>query len=106
MEAPVVALPRDDLPYILYHDASFDGLGGSLCQTHDGQEVAISYIFRQLRPSEQKYGATQLECLALVWALTKLHYYLDGAQFTVITDCIAVKSLINMKTPNRRMLRW
>jgi transposase InsO family protein len=104
--APVVAVPRIDLPYRLYLDASFDGLGASLCQTHDNNEVAICYISRQLRPSEQKYGATQLECLALVWALQKLHYYLDGAQFEVITDCIAVKSLINMKTPNRHMLRW
>jgi RNase H-like domain found in reverse transcriptase len=28
MQAPVVALPREDLPYRLYLDASFDGLGG------------------------------------------------------------------------------
>jgi hypothetical protein len=56
--------------------------------------------------SETHYGATQLECLALVWALEKLHYYLDGSMFEVYTDCIAVKSLLNMSTPNRHMLRW
>ncbi|MBW0579754.1 hypothetical protein O181_119469 [Austropuccinia psidii MF-1] len=38
--------------------------------------------------------------------LEKLHYYLDGSVFNVITDCNAVKSLLNMKTPNRHMLRW
>ncbi|MBW0542925.1 hypothetical protein O181_082640 [Austropuccinia psidii MF-1] len=47
-----------------------------------------------------------MECLCLVWALEKLHYYLDGTVFDVITDCTAVKSLLNMKTPNRHMLRW
>ncbi|MBW0467703.1 hypothetical protein O181_007418 [Austropuccinia psidii MF-1] len=47
-----------------------------------------------------------MECLCLVWALEKLHYYLDGIVFEVITDCNAMKSLINMKTPNRNMLRW
>ncbi|MBW0560056.1 hypothetical protein O181_099771 [Austropuccinia psidii MF-1] len=47
-----------------------------------------------------------MECLCLVWALEKLHYYLDGSVFEVITDCNAVKSLLNMKTPNRHMLRW
>ncbi|MBW0556808.1 hypothetical protein O181_096523 [Austropuccinia psidii MF-1] len=47
-----------------------------------------------------------MECLCLVWALKKLHYYLDGSFFEVITDCNAVKSLIKMKTPNRRMLGW
>ncbi|MBW0564707.1 hypothetical protein O181_104422 [Austropuccinia psidii MF-1] len=47
-----------------------------------------------------------MECLCLVWALEKLHYYLDGSVFEVITDCNSVKSLLNMKTPNRHMLRW
>ncbi|MBW0543091.1 hypothetical protein O181_082806 [Austropuccinia psidii MF-1] len=47
-----------------------------------------------------------MECLCLVWALEKLHYYLDGSVFEVITDCNAVKSLLKMKTPNRNMLRW
>ncbi|MBW0502111.1 hypothetical protein O181_041826 [Austropuccinia psidii MF-1] len=45
-------------------------------------------------------------CLCLVWALEKLHYYLDGSVFEVIADCNAVKSLLNMKTPNRHMLRY
>ncbi|MBW0479157.1 hypothetical protein O181_018872 [Austropuccinia psidii MF-1] len=47
-----------------------------------------------------------MECLCLVWALEKLHYYLDGSSFEVINDFNAVKSLPNMKTPNRNMLRW
>ncbi|MBW0553029.1 hypothetical protein O181_092744 [Austropuccinia psidii MF-1] len=47
-----------------------------------------------------------MECLCLVWELDKLHYYLDGSVFEVITDCNAMKSLLNMKPPNRHMLRW
>ncbi|MBW0530375.1 hypothetical protein O181_070090 [Austropuccinia psidii MF-1] len=47
-----------------------------------------------------------MECLCLVWALEKLHYYLDVTVFDVITDCNAVEYLLNMKTPNRHMLRW
>ncbi|MBW0579343.1 hypothetical protein O181_119058 [Austropuccinia psidii MF-1] len=47
-----------------------------------------------------------MECLYLVWALEKLYYYLDGTLFDVIKDCNAVKSLLNMKTPNRNMVRW
>ncbi|MBW0515032.1 hypothetical protein O181_054747 [Austropuccinia psidii MF-1] len=47
-----------------------------------------------------------MECLCLVWALEKLNYFLEGCVFGVITDCTAVKSLLNMKTPNRHMLRW
>ncbi|MBW0501327.1 hypothetical protein O181_041042 [Austropuccinia psidii MF-1] len=47
-----------------------------------------------------------MECLCLIWALEKLHHYIDGSVFELITDCNAVKSLLNMKTPNRHMLRW
>ncbi|MBW0573620.1 hypothetical protein O181_113335 [Austropuccinia psidii MF-1] len=47
-----------------------------------------------------------MECLCLFWALEKLHYYLYGSVFEVITDFIAVKSLLRMKTPNRHMLIW
>ncbi|MBW0593426.1 hypothetical protein O181_133141, partial [Austropuccinia psidii MF-1] len=47
-----------------------------------------------------------MECLCLFWALEKLNRFLEGCVVEVITDCTAVKSLLNMKTPNRNMLRW
>ncbi|MBW0491233.1 hypothetical protein O181_030948 [Austropuccinia psidii MF-1] len=61
---------------------------------------------RQLKDSEARYGSTQTEWLCLFWALEKLHYYLEGAVFEVYTDYTAFKSLLNMKTTNRYMLRW
>ncbi|MBW0528929.1 hypothetical protein O181_068644 [Austropuccinia psidii MF-1] len=45
-----------------------------------------------------------MEYLFLVWDLEKLHYSLDGSVFDVITDCNAVKSHVNIKTPNRNIL--
>jgi hypothetical protein len=103
---------RTDLPFLLYVDASIGtplepgGLGASLTQFQDGKEVVICFISRQLRNAETRYGPTQLECLAVIWALEKCHYYLDGAIFTIICDCKALKALLGMKTPNRHMLRW
>ncbi|MBW0559302.1 hypothetical protein O181_099017 [Austropuccinia psidii MF-1] len=47
-----------------------------------------------------------MKCLCLVWALEKLHYYLDGSVLEVITDFNAVKPLLHMKTPKIHMLRW
>ncbi|MBW0529522.1 hypothetical protein O181_069237 [Austropuccinia psidii MF-1] len=94
----------------LYIDACGEGLGSALHQkkiiNDKPVERAICFISRQIKPTEARYGASQMECLSLVWALEKLHYYLDGTVFDVITDCNAVKSLLNMKTPNRHMLRW
>ncbi|MBW0544334.1 hypothetical protein O181_084049 [Austropuccinia psidii MF-1] len=86
------------------------GLGEALQQRKivDGEprEGVILYISRQLKDSEARYGDTQIECLCLVRALEKLHYYLEGAVFEVYTDCTSLKSLLNMKTTNRHMLRW
>ncbi|MBW0541064.1 hypothetical protein O181_080779 [Austropuccinia psidii MF-1] len=86
------------------------GLGAALHQRQivDGEprEGVIFYISRKLKDSEARYGATHTECLCLVCDLEKLHYYLEGAVFEVYTDCTALKSLLNMKTTNRNMLRW
>ncbi|MBW0531860.1 hypothetical protein O181_071575 [Austropuccinia psidii MF-1] len=109
--APVLILPDFELPFKLYIDAAcIQGLGAALHQRQieDGEprEGVISYISRQLKYSEARYGATQTECLCLVWDLEKLHYHFEGAVFEVYTDCTALKSLLNMKTTNRHMLRW
>ncbi|MBW0562050.1 hypothetical protein O181_101765 [Austropuccinia psidii MF-1] len=98
------------LPFKIYIDACVGGLGAALQQTqiinYKPVEGPICFISRQIKQTEARYGESQIECLCLVWALEKLHYYLDGTVFDVITDCNDVKSLLNMKTPNRHMLRW
>jgi hypothetical protein len=43
-------------------------------------EKPILFISRQIKESERKYGASQMECLALVWALDKLDYYTIATQ--------------------------
>ncbi|MBW0473893.1 hypothetical protein O181_013608 [Austropuccinia psidii MF-1] len=109
--APVLIFPDFEIPFKLSKDAAcIQGLGAALHQRQivDGEsrEGVICYICRQLKDSEARYGAIQTECLFLVWALEKLHYYLEGAVFEVYTDCTALKSLLKMKTTNRHMLRW
>ncbi|MBW0563995.1 hypothetical protein O181_103710 [Austropuccinia psidii MF-1] len=108
--ASFLLMPYWKLPFKLYIDACGEGLGAALHQTQiindKPLEGPICFISRQIKPTEASYGASQMECLWLVWALKKIHYYLDGTVFDVITDCNAVKSLLNMKTRNRHMLRW
>ncbi|MBW0490062.1 hypothetical protein O181_029777 [Austropuccinia psidii MF-1] len=108
--APVLIFPDFELPFRLYIDAeSSQGLGAVLHQRQivDGEprEGVICYISRQLKDSEAMYRATQTECPCLVWALEKLHYYLEGAVFELYTDCTALKSSLNMKNININMPR-
>ncbi|MBW0582051.1 hypothetical protein O181_121766 [Austropuccinia psidii MF-1] len=107
--APFLLIPYWKLPFKLYIDECGEGLGAALYQgqivNDKPYEGPICFISRQIRPTEPRYGASQMEFLCLVWSLEKLHYYLDGSVFEVITDCHAVRSLLNMTTPNRHMLR-
>ncbi|MBW0581934.1 hypothetical protein O181_121649 [Austropuccinia psidii MF-1] len=102
-------MPDWNIPFKLYIDACGDEFGAALHQVQiiddKPTEGLVCYISRQIKLIEGRYGASQMECLCLVWALEKLHSYLDGIVFEVITYCNAMKSL-NMKTPNRNMLRW
>ncbi|MBW0498293.1 hypothetical protein O181_038008 [Austropuccinia psidii MF-1] len=92
------------------HNEIVQGLEAALHQRKivygEPREGVICYISRQMKDSESRYGAPQTECLCLVCALEKLHYNLEGAVFEVYTVCTAFKSLLNMKTTNRQMLRW
>ncbi|MBW0568410.1 hypothetical protein O181_108125 [Austropuccinia psidii MF-1] len=103
-------MPDWKLTFKLYIDACGEGLGAALHQVQivneKPYEGPICSVSRQIKPTEARYGAIQMECLCLSWALEKLHYYLDGSVFEVINDFNAVKSPLNMKNPNRHMLRW
>ncbi|MBW0548803.1 hypothetical protein O181_088518 [Austropuccinia psidii MF-1] len=108
--SPLLLMPDFKLPFKIYLDASGDGLGAALHQVQiindKPVEGPICFISMQIKPTEARYGASQMEFLCLVWALEKLNYFLKGCVFEVIKDCTAVKSLLNMNTPNRHILRW
>ncbi|MBW0562451.1 hypothetical protein O181_102166 [Austropuccinia psidii MF-1] len=74
-------IPDWKLPFKLYMDSCGEGLGTALHQTQiindKPVEGPICFISRQMKPTEARYGASQIKCLCLGWALEKLHYYLD-----------------------------
>ncbi|EEC06827.1 polyprotein of retroviral origin, putative, partial [Ixodes scapularis] len=61
---------------------------------------------RQLNEAEKRYGATEQECLGVVWAVRHFRCYLFGRHFRVITDCNAFKWLMSVRDPNSRLARW
>ncbi|MBW0575496.1 hypothetical protein O181_115211 [Austropuccinia psidii MF-1] len=77
-EAHLLLIPDWNIPFKLYIDACGDGLGEALHQVQiiddKPKEGPVCYISRQIKPTEARYGASQMECLCLEWALEKLHY--------------------------------
>ncbi|MBW0535525.1 hypothetical protein O181_075240 [Austropuccinia psidii MF-1] len=94
--ASLLLMPDFKLPFKLYIDASGEGLGAALHQVQimndKPVEGPICFLSRQIKPTEARYGASQMECLCLVWPLEKLNYFLKGCVFEVITHCTAIKS--------------
>ncbi|MBW0502768.1 hypothetical protein O181_042483 [Austropuccinia psidii MF-1] len=82
--ATLLLIPYFKLTFKLYIDASGDGLGAALHQVqiiHDKPvEGPICFIFRQIKPTEARYGASQMEFLCFVCALEKLDYFLEGSE--------------------------
>ena len=104
---PILIRPDWNKEFKLYTDASALGLGAILTQDDDDkQERVICYASRGTSDTERNYGATQLECLAVVWAVNYFRYYLLGRRFKVITDHVALKWLFKMKDPSGMFARW
>ncbi|MBW0498367.1 hypothetical protein O181_038082 [Austropuccinia psidii MF-1] len=103
-------MPDFKLPFKLYIGASEDGLGAALHQfkiiNDKPVEGPISFISKQIKATQARYGASQMECLCLVWDLENSNNFLEGCIFEVIGDCTTLRSLLNMNTTNRHMLRW
>lgn len=106
VSAPILKFPDFTRPFILTTDASKHAVGAILSQVFDGQEHPIAFASRQLSTAEQKYGATEQECLAVVWGVRHFRCYVYGRSFQVITDCRALKWLMNTRDPSSRLARW
>jgi len=104
--------------YKLHTDACRTGLGAVLTQDFpvpgkfdkNGNQIykerVISYASASNQGAVQNYGATQLEQLAVVWAVEHYKHYLGGKPFQVITDHTALKSLMKMENPPALYARW
>ncbi|CAG8747776.1 22157_t:CDS:2, partial [Cetraspora pellucida] len=71
----------------------------------DRKEFMVSYASKGLTPPERNYAATELECLAVLWAVEHFHHYYELNPFVVVTDHSALKWLKTSKLTGR-CARW
>ena len=102
--APVLAMPDVSKPYELVCDASGFACGAVLLQ----QDCPIAFWSYKMLPAETRYHVGEQELLAVIKALEHWRCYLEGAEFTVITDHQPNVTL-NDRAPEklrRRQVRW
>ncbi|KAG8501064.1 hypothetical protein CXB51_003123 [Gossypium anomalum] len=101
-EAPMLVQLESGKEFMVYSDASLNGLGCVLMQ--EGKVVA--YASRQLKPHERNYPTHDLELAAVVFALKIWRHYLYGEKCRVYTDHKSLKYLMSQKDLNLRQRRW
>ena len=101
-EAPVLPQPTYGKEYVIFSDASLNGVGCVLMQ--EGKMVA--YASRQLKSHEKNYPTHDLELAAIVFALKIWRHYLYGEKCFIYTDHKSLKYLSSQRELNLRQRKW
>ncbi|GJR26080.1 putative reverse transcriptase domain-containing protein [Tanacetum coccineum] len=80
--APILSLPDRVEDFVVYCDASNQGLGCILKQ----RDKAIAYASRQLKSHKKNYMTRDLELGAVVFVLKIWRHYLYGTKSVIYTD--------------------
>lgn len=108
IQAPVLATPDFEKPFIVQCDASDLAISGVLVQKdpETNEEKPIAFASRKLRGAELNYTTTEKECLAVIFSIEKFKQYIEGLQFEVITDHSALLWLLKQQDLKGRLARW
>ncbi|GKA59301.1 putative reverse transcriptase domain-containing protein, partial [Tanacetum coccineum] len=100
--APILSLPDGIEDFVVYCDASNQGLGCVLMQ----RGKVIAYASRQLKIHENNYTTHDLELGAVVFALKTWRHYLYGTKSVIYTDHKSLQHIFDQKELNMRQRRW
>ncbi|GKE97476.1 putative reverse transcriptase domain-containing protein [Tanacetum coccineum] len=102
VSTPILALPEGNDDFIVYCDASLQGLGAILMQ----KEKVIAYASQQLKLHEENYITHNLELGGVVFALKIWRHCLYGTKCTVFTDHKSLQHILHQKELNMRQRCW
>ena len=112
---PLLTYPDLNRPMVLYTDASEQCIGACLtqpCPEKEGpvpgipEEVPVYFLSHRLSPTQQRWPVIEREAYAIVYALQKLDYYLNGATFTIKTDHRPLQYLFEADWTNKKIQQW
>jgi hypothetical protein len=103
---PLLVYPNFALSFRLVTDASMVELGACLMQDMGKGWQPRAYANKVNSAAETNYSITELECLAVVWAVKVFRPKLYGRAFTIVTDHAALKWLMTRTNPAGRLHRW
>nr|GEY62797.1 putative reverse transcriptase domain-containing protein [Tanacetum cinerariifolium] len=96
--APILALPEGSKDFVVYCDASIQGLGDVLMQ----REKVIAYASCQLKVHEKNYTTHDLELGEVVFTLKIWRHYLYKTKCTVFTEHKSLQHILDQKELNMK----
>ena len=89
-------------------DASILGIEAILSQFQEDVKLhPLAYASHSVSHSEKNYQATDLETLAVVWAITHFIYiFYNGHQVTIYTDHVAVRVVLGAPNLTGKHVCW
>ncbi|GFU58858.1 retrovirus-related Pol polyprotein from transposon 297 [Trichonephila clavipes] len=107
IDKPVLYAPNFEREFIVQTDASNAGMRAALTQLNEqDEEYPILYLSKKFSEVEKCYCTTEKECASILFAIKRLHYYLDGNSFLVMTDHNPLVWLNRNVSSNPRLMRW
>jgi len=100
--SPALVLPDYSKHFEVVCDASITGIGAVLIQ--EGRPVAFET--KKLSPAEHNYTTGEQELFAVVHAMRTWRCYLEGVEFTMVTDHNPLVYLQTQANLSRRQVRW
>ncbi|GKE47579.1 putative reverse transcriptase domain-containing protein [Tanacetum coccineum] len=100
--APILSLLDGVKDFVVYCDASNQGLGCVLMQ----RDKVIAYASGQLKIHEKNYTTHDLELGAVVFALKIWRHYLYETKSVIYTDHKSLQHVFDEKELNMRQRRW
>ncbi|GKD03074.1 putative reverse transcriptase domain-containing protein, partial [Tanacetum coccineum] len=101
-DAPILSLPDGIENFVVYCDASNQGLGCVLMQ----RGKVIAYASRQLKIHKKNYTMHDLDLGAVMFALKTWRHYFCGTKSVICTDHKSLQHIFDQKELNMRQRRW
>lgn len=98
VEPPTLAHFSEEAWTFVHTDASGEGLGAVLLQRDSaGVEHPLLYASHKLSEPERRCHTSELESLAVAWAVETFRPYIYGYYFAVVTDNCSPLALVKKK---------
>ena len=110
METDMLYHPDPNRPFLVYCDASIDGVGAVLLQRDHltNKLQPVSFCSKLFNKTQRNWHVSEQEIYAVIHAVEKWRPYLIGNHFTIYTDHLNLQELFNRARNFRagKLYRW